>query len=85
MQARVSAEGGSVADNPAKNLRRQYEGKIIFISSIAGLITDPFAGAYSSSKHALEAVPPQYCSLSKYDADFRLIGRRLATMAARIT
>ncbi|WP_227003283.1 SDR family NAD(P)-dependent oxidoreductase [Kozakia baliensis] len=45
-----------MADNPAKNLRRQYEGKIIFISSIAGLITDPFAGAYSSSKHALEAV-----------------------------
>jgi NAD(P)-dependent dehydrogenase (short-subunit alcohol dehydrogenase family) len=72
------SEGGSVADIPERNLRRQYEvnvigpvlltqiivkkmvlkkkGKIIFMSSVAGLTTDPFAGAYSSSKHAIEAI-----------------------------
>ncbi|WP_367159135.1 SDR family NAD(P)-dependent oxidoreductase [Kozakia baliensis] len=49
-----------MANNPAENLRRQYEGKIIFMSSVAGLITDPFAGTYSSSKHALEAVAPPH-------------------------
>jgi len=72
------SEGGSVADIPAENLRRQYEvniigpvmltqliakkmavkkkGRIVFMSSVAGLTTDPFAGAYSSSKHAIEAL-----------------------------
>ncbi|MGC5249140.1 SDR family oxidoreductase [Gordonia sp. DT219] len=72
------AEGGSMADIPGDNLRRQFEvnvvgpvlltqgiakkmaqrrsGKIIFMSSIAGLTADPFAGAYSASKHAIEAV-----------------------------
>ncbi|MFT8612294.1 MAG: SDR family oxidoreductase [Gluconobacter oxydans] len=72
------SEGGSVADIPAENLRRQYEvniigpvmltqlvlrkmvakkkGRVVFMSSVAGLTTDPFAGAYSSSKHALEAI-----------------------------
>ena len=72
------AEGGSVADIPVKNLRRQFEvnvigpvlltqgivkkmvdkkaGKIVFMSSIAGLTVDPFSGAYSASKHAVEAV-----------------------------
>ncbi|MBS1103796.1 SDR family oxidoreductase [Gluconobacter sp. Dm-62] len=72
------SEGGSIADIPAQNLRRQYEvniigpvmltqlvlkkmvakkkGRIVFMSSVAGLTTDPFAGAYSSSKHAIEAI-----------------------------
>lgn len=72
------SEGGSVADIPAENLRRQYEvniigpvmltqlvlkrmvekkkGRIVFMSSVAGLTADPFAGAYSSSKHAIEAI-----------------------------
>ncbi|MBB3174506.1 hypothetical protein FHR90_002347 [Endobacter medicaginis] len=72
------SEGGSIADIPGANLRRQYEvniigpvlltqavlrgmirrgsGRIVFMSSVAGLTTDPFAGAYSSSKHALEAI-----------------------------
>ncbi|WP_323118241.1 SDR family oxidoreductase [Burkholderia alba] len=31
-------------------------GKIVFVSSIAGLITGPYTGAYCASKHALEAV-----------------------------
>lgn len=32
------------------------EGKIIFVSSIAGLTTSPFLGAYNASKHALESI-----------------------------
>ncbi|MBR1194191.1 SDR family oxidoreductase [Bradyrhizobium sp. AUGA SZCCT0240] len=31
-------------------------GKIIFMSSVVGLFTPPFTGAYSASKHALEAI-----------------------------
>jgi len=42
----------------ARNLIEKRSGKIVFVSSVAGLTTDPFAGAYSSSKHALEA----FCS-----------------------
>jgi NAD(P)-dependent dehydrogenase (short-subunit alcohol dehydrogenase family) len=72
------AEGGSMVDIPASNLRQQFEvnvigpvlltqgiakqmvsrkrGKIVFMSSVAGLTVDPFSGAYSASKHAIEAV-----------------------------
>lgn len=72
------AEGGSMVDIPAHNLRHQFEvnvigpvlltqgiarqmasrkrGKIVFMSSVAGLTVDPFSGAYSASKHAIEAV-----------------------------
>lgn len=32
------------------------EGKIIFVSSVAGLTTSPFLGAYNASKHALESI-----------------------------
>lgn len=39
----------------AKKMINKKKGKIIFISSVAGLTTDPFTGAYSSSKHAVEA------------------------------
>lgn len=39
----------------AKKMARRKRGKIIFMSSIAGLISDPFGGAYAASKHALEA------------------------------
>jgi short-subunit dehydrogenase len=71
------SEGGSTADIPAENLRRQFEvnvigpvlltqgfvrkmvhkgeGKIVFMSSVAGLTVDPFTGAYAGSKHAIEA------------------------------
>lgn len=31
-------------------------GKIIFVSSIAGLTTSPYLGAYNASKHALESI-----------------------------
>lgn len=39
----------------ARQFVKKSSGKIIFISSVAGLTTDPFTGAYSASKHALEA------------------------------
>lgn len=39
----------------AKAMVRRGGGKIVFMSSVAGLITDPFTGAYSGSKHAVEA------------------------------
>ena len=32
------------------------KGKIIFVSSIAGLTTSPYLGAYNASKHALESI-----------------------------
>lgn len=40
-------------------IRRMVEkgkGKVVFLSSIAGLATHPYLGAYNTSKHALEAV-----------------------------
>lgn len=37
-------------------MRRQGGGRIVQISSILGLISVPFSGAYSASKHALEAL-----------------------------
>lgn len=39
----------------ARQFIKKKEGKIVFISSVAGLTTDPFTGAYSASKHAIEA------------------------------
>ncbi|MCE0742615.1 SDR family oxidoreductase [Acetobacter sicerae] len=39
-----------------RNMVQKKKGKIVFMSSVAGLTTDPFAGAYSSSKHAIEAI-----------------------------
>lgn len=40
----------------AKKMAAKKQGKIVFMSSVAGLTADPFAGAYSSSKHAVEAI-----------------------------
>lgn len=37
-------------------MRRQRTGRIIQISSILGLVSLPFRGAYNASKHALEAL-----------------------------
>ncbi|WP_047546157.1 SDR family oxidoreductase [Psychroserpens sp. Hel_I_66] len=31
-------------------------GKLVFVSSVAGLTTSPYLGAYNASKHALEAI-----------------------------
>lgn len=39
----------------ARQFIEKRKGKIVIVSSVAGITTDPFAGAYSASKHALEA------------------------------
>ncbi len=39
-----------------RRMVEKKEGKIIFVSSIAGLTTSPFLGAYNASKHALESI-----------------------------
>lgn len=37
-------------------MTKRGHGKVIFVSSIAGLITGAFTGAYCASKHALESI-----------------------------
>ncbi|MEV0684286.1 SDR family oxidoreductase [Nocardia sp. NPDC050378] len=39
----------------ARAMIARGRGTIVFMSSVAGLTTDPFTGAYSGSKHAVEA------------------------------
>ncbi|MCF1368645.1 SDR family oxidoreductase [Burkholderia cenocepacia] len=40
----------------ARGMLARKHGKIVLVSSIAGLITGPFTGAYCASKHAVESV-----------------------------
>ncbi|WP_263263099.1 SDR family oxidoreductase [Pseudomonas entomophila] len=58
----------------AKKMVARRQGKIIFMSSVAGLTVDPFSGAYSASKHAVEAVAE---ALSK---ELREFGIEVATI-----
>lgn len=39
-----------------RKMVQQKKGKIIFMSSMSGLVSFPLAGAYCASKHALEAI-----------------------------
>ncbi|MDJ1133346.1 SDR family oxidoreductase [Streptomyces iconiensis] len=39
----------------AKRMAARRSGRIVFMSSVAGLTVDPFTGAYAGSKHAVEA------------------------------
>ncbi|WP_312714715.1 SDR family oxidoreductase [Corynebacterium flavescens] len=39
----------------AKHMVEKKKGRIVFMSSVAGLTVDPFTGAYAGSKHAVEA------------------------------
>ncbi|WP_297008153.1 SDR family oxidoreductase [uncultured Corynebacterium sp.] len=39
----------------AKQMVSRGTGRIVFMSSVAGLTVDPFTGAYAGSKHAVEA------------------------------
>lgn len=39
----------------ARDMIQRKSGRIVFMSSVAGLTVDPFSGAYSASKHAVEA------------------------------
>ncbi len=38
------------------HMRERHQGRILMLSSVAGIMTPPLYGAYSSSKHALEAL-----------------------------
>ena len=38
------------------HMRERRQGRILMLSSVAGILTPPLYGAYSSSKHALEAL-----------------------------
>ncbi|MBB3595164.1 hypothetical protein FHX08_005574 [Rhizobium sp. BK529] len=40
----------------AKKMVARRSGKIIFMSSVVGILSGPFVGAYAASKHALEAI-----------------------------
>lgn len=39
-----------------KKMVEKGSGKLVFVSSVAGLTTSPYLGAYNASKHALEAI-----------------------------
>ena len=39
-----------------RNMVDKKKGKVVFVSSIAGLTTSPFLGPYNASKHALESI-----------------------------
>lgn len=43
-------------------IKRNFSGRVVFISSIGGLMTPELAGAYCASKHALEAVAESFLS-----------------------
>jgi NAD(P)-dependent dehydrogenase (short-subunit alcohol dehydrogenase family) len=45
-----------LAQGVARKMIARRSGKIIFISSVVGILSGPFVGIYSASKHALEAV-----------------------------
>ncbi|WP_217434294.1 SDR family oxidoreductase [Serratia proteamaculans] len=57
-----------------KQMVGRKSGKIVFVSSVAGLLTGAFTGAYCASKHALEAIAE---SLRMELADF---GVKVATV-----
>ena len=40
----------------ARKLVKKGEGKIVFLSSMAGIMTTPYAGPYAATKHAIEAI-----------------------------
>ena len=44
------------AQRAAKKLVKKRKGKIVFLSSMAGIMTTPFAGPYAATKHAIEAI-----------------------------
>lgn len=58
----------------AKAMVQKKEGKIIFITSVEGLVADPFSGPYAATKHALEAFAS---SLNKEMKEF---GIQIATI-----
>ncbi|MFT8639367.1 SDR family oxidoreductase [Bifidobacterium sp.] len=54
----------------ARKMIERKSGRIVFMSSVAGLTVDPFSGAYSASKHAVEAFAEAlYKETRPYDVD----------------
>ncbi|WP_299207327.1 SDR family NAD(P)-dependent oxidoreductase, partial [uncultured Dokdonia sp.] len=39
-----------------REMVKKGKGKVVFVSSVAGLTTSPYLGAYNASKHALESI-----------------------------
>jgi NAD(P)-dependent dehydrogenase (short-subunit alcohol dehydrogenase family) len=56
LQMEVNVHGQVAVTQAFLPLLRQNRGRIVFIGSESGLATLPLLGAYSASKHALEAV-----------------------------
>lgn len=55
-QFEVNVIGPILLTQPlAKRMAARRSGRIVFMSSVAGLTVDPFTGAYAASKHAVEA------------------------------
>ncbi|MFF8564694.1 SDR family oxidoreductase [Streptomyces albidoflavus] len=55
-QFEVNVIGPILLTQPlARRMARRGSGRIVFMSSVAGLTVDPFTGAYAASKHAVEA------------------------------
>lgn len=51
-----------------KQMVARRSGKIVFVSSVAGLLTGAFTGAYCASKHALEAIAEAlHMELAEFD------------------
>ncbi|MFV0679778.1 SDR family oxidoreductase [Ottowia sp.] len=46
----------AVAQGVAKQMVRRGSGRIVWVSSVAGLVKVPFDGAYAASKHAVEGM-----------------------------
>lgn len=55
-QLEVNVLGTHAVTQAMLPLLRQAPGRIVMVGSISGQITPPFYGAYSASKHALEAM-----------------------------
>lgn len=58
----------------ATEMIRENSGRIINVASVAGRLTPPFFGIYSSTKHALEAISDaQRMELKEFDVDVVVI------------
>jgi len=53
-------------------MRRSEEGRIVNVSSLAGLISLPLIGAYSATKHALEAIS-EALGMELWNTNIRII------------
>ncbi|MFT8972550.1 SDR family oxidoreductase [Zymomonas mobilis] len=58
----------------AREMVKNKKGRIVFMSSVAGLTVDPFTGAYSASKHAIEAFA------IALDKELKYFGIQIATI-----